>query len=70
MDSFQELVYTRLQSLPQDFVISTRDFGDISKADALIRVATGDAIGQAIIAIEREYFDALKSGKFTRLLTT
>lgn len=63
MNDFQKLVYVRLQSLPQDFVISAGDFGDVSKADALRHVKAGDEIGQAIIAIDREYFDALKSGK-------
>ena len=38
MNSFQELVYTRLQSLPNDFVISAGDFGDITKTQALQHV--------------------------------
>jgi len=28
MNDFQELVYVRLQSLPDDFIISAGDFGD------------------------------------------
>ena len=63
MTDFQQLVYVRLQSLPSDFIISG-DFGDITKEEALSHVRTNDEIGQAIIAIEREYFDALKSGDF------
>ena len=61
MTDFQQLVYTRLQSLPRDFVISAGDFGDITKDEALSHVKANDEIGQIIIAIDREYFNALKS---------
>lgn len=64
MDDFQELVYTRLQALPNDFELSVGDFGDISKLEALEHVKKNDEIGQFIIMINREYFDALKEGLY------
>lgn len=64
MSDFQQLVYTRLQSLPKGYIISAGAFGDVSKDDALEHVKNNDEIGQFIIAIDRQYFDALKSGEF------
>jgi len=63
MNGFQELVYARLQSLPKDFVISAGDFGDITKDEALRHVKENDEIGQIIIEIDRQFFEALKSGE-------
>lgn len=63
-DDFQKLVYARLQTLPRDFIISAGDFGDVTKDDALEHVKNNDEIGQFIIAIDRQYFNALKSGDF------
>ena len=63
-DDFQKLVYARLQTLPRDFIISAGDFGDVTKDDALKHVKDNDEIGQFIIVIDRQYFNALKSGDF------
>lgn len=63
MNDFQQLVYTRLQSMPKDFIISVGDYGEISKEEALEHVQKNDEIGQFIIMVNREYFDMLKSGK-------
>lgn len=62
MDDFQKLVYTRLQSLPKDFVISAGDFGEVTKKEALEHVKKNDEVGQFFINIDREYFDMLKNG--------
>lgn len=69
MNDFEKLVCARLQSLPNDFVISTGDFGDVTKTEALDHVKAGDEIGQLIITINREYFDALKSGEIYEYLS-
>lgn len=63
MNDFQQLVYTQLQSMPKDFIISVGDYGEISKEEALEHVQKNDEIGQFIIMVNREYFDMLKSGK-------
>ena len=63
MNSFQELVYTRLLSLPNDFVISAGDFGDITKTQALQHVKANDDIGRTIMNVQRQFLDALKSGE-------
>lgn len=63
MNDFQQLVYTRLQSMPKDFIISVGDYGEITKEEALHHVQKNDEIGQFIIMINREYFDMLKSGE-------
>ena len=63
MNDFQELVYIRLQSLPDDFMISAGDFGDVTKAEALDHVKNNDEIGKTIIEIDRHFFEALRSGE-------
>ena len=63
MDDFQELVYTRLQSLPKDFIITSGGFGDITREEALSHVKANDEIGQILIDVDRMYFQALKSGE-------
>lgn len=63
MDDFQELVYTRLQSMPKGYDISIGDYGTITKEDALEHVANKDQIGQILIQIDRDYFDLIKSGE-------
>lgn len=63
MNDFRKLVYTRLQSLPKDFVIAMGDYGEITKEEALNHVQKNDEIGRFIIMVNREYFDMLKSGK-------
>lgn len=62
MDDFQELVYARLQALPKGYTISIGDAGDVTKEEALSHVVANDEIGQMIIQINRNYFDALKTG--------
>ena len=62
MDDFQKLVYTRWQALPDGYAISVGDYGTITKEEALKHVAENDEIGQILIAVDRNYFDKLKSG--------
>lgn len=64
MDDFQELVYTRLQSFPKGYNISIGSYGTITKEEALSHVAKKDKIGHILMQVDREYFDALKSGEF------
>ena len=63
MNDFQQLVYTRLQSFPRGYDISIGGHGTITKEEALSHVANNDEIGQLLIQINRNYFDAIKSGK-------
>lgn len=63
MNNFQKLVYTRIQSMPKDFVLAVGDYGNITKDEALSHIQKNDEIGQVIIMINREYFDLLKSGQ-------
>lgn len=62
MNDFQQLVYARLQSLPQGYTLSIGDAGTITKEEALEHVKSDDEIGQIIIQIDRNYFNMLKSG--------
>ena len=62
MDDFQKLVYTRWQAFPKGYSISVGDYGIITKEDALKHVAEKDEIGELLIAIDRNYFDKIKSG--------
>lgn len=64
MNDFQELVYTRLQSLPNGYDISIGDAGTVTKEEALSHVSANDEIGQVIMQIDRNYFNQLKSGDF------
>lgn len=61
-DDFQKLVYARLQSLPKGYSISIGGFGDVSKEEALKHVSANDKIGKLLIAVDRHYFDLIKSG--------
>lgn len=63
MDDFQKLVYTRWQALPKGYSISVGGVGTITKEEALQHVADNDEIGQILIAIDRNYFDRIKSGE-------
>jgi hypothetical protein len=66
MDDFQELVYSRLRAMPDGIEISIGDKGAIKKTDLLKHIKKNDEIGQELIRIEREFFNALKSGEFYR----
>lgn len=63
-DDFQELVYTRLQSLPKGYTLSIGNFGNVTKEEALTHVAKKDEVGQMLIQADREFFNLLKSGEF------
>ena len=63
MDDFQRLVYVRLQSLPEGYMISIGNNDAITKEEALEHVKANDEIGKIIIRIDRNYLDTLKSGK-------
>lgn len=69
MGDFQKIVYTRIQSMPKDFVISVGDYGTVTKEQALDHVQKNDEIGQVIVMINREYFDLLKSGQLYESLS-
>lgn len=62
-DDFQKLVYARLQALPKGYTISIGGVGDVSKEEALKHVSENDKIGQLLIAVDRHYFDLIKSGE-------
>ena len=62
MDDFQKLVYTRWQAFPQGYSISVGDYGIITKEEALAHLKENDELGQTLIAIDRNYFNAIKSG--------
>ena len=68
MDDFQELVYTRWQSFPKGYSISIGEYGTITKEDALRHVKENDEIGKLLIMVDREYFNALKTGEFNESL--
>ena len=63
MNDFQELVYTRLQALPKGYTISIGNRGKVTKEEALQHVKNDDEIGKLIIQINRDYFNALKTGE-------
>lgn len=63
MEEFQELVYARLQTVPKNFVFSVGGSGQFTRDEALQHVKDNDEIGQLFIAMNREYFNALKSGE-------
>lgn len=63
MDNFQRLVYTRLQSLPKGYSISIGSEGTITKEEALEHVSKNDKVGKLLIAVDRHYFDLLKTGE-------
>ncbi|MBR3204489.1 hypothetical protein IKF81_02285 [Candidatus Saccharibacteria bacterium] len=63
MDDFQKLVYVRWQSMPKGYSISIGDKGIVTKEEALEHVANNDEIGRLLIAIDRNYFDEIKTGK-------
>lgn len=62
MDDFQELTYARFQSFPKGYTISIGDIGSITKEEALDHIKQNDDIGKIIINIDKNYFQALKSG--------
>lgn len=63
MNDFQELVYTRLQALPKGYTISIGNRGEVTKEEALQHVKNDDEIGKLIIQINKDYFNALKTGE-------
>lgn len=63
MDDFQRLVYARLQAMPKGYSISIGGVGDISKEEALEHVSKNDRVGKLLIAVDRHYFDLLKTGE-------
>ncbi|MCL2869945.1 hypothetical protein FWF48_04060 [Candidatus Saccharibacteria bacterium] len=65
---FQDLVYHRLQSLPPDTEMSIGGIGELSRDDLLNHVKKLDDIGKTIINVEKDFFDALKTGELYREL--
>ena len=63
MDDFQKLVYTRWQALPKGYSISIGDIGAITKEEALEHRKNDDKIGKVLVAVARNYFDAIKAGE-------
>lgn len=61
-DDFQKLVYARLQTLPKGYSISIGGIGDITKEEALEHVGKNDKIGKLLMAMDRHYFDSIKTG--------
>ncbi len=69
MDDFQELVYTRLQALPKGYSLHVGGVGKITKEQALKHVNDNDKIGKLLMAVDRHYFDLIKSGKIYEGIT-
>ena len=63
MEDFQQLVYTRLQTLPKGYTISVGGAGNITKDQALEHVNKNDDIGKLLIAADRHYFNLIKTGE-------
>ena len=63
MEDFQKLVYTRWQAFPKGYSISIGGVGTITKEEALKHVADRDEIGEILIAVDRNYFNKIKSGE-------
>lgn len=61
-NDFKQLVYARVQALPNGTVISMGSEGDIPKDELLEHVEKGDEIGQKMYEIEKAFFEALKTG--------
>ena len=59
---FRELVYARIQSMPNDTKISIGGADTLSKTELLTHIADNDEIGMQMIEIEMEFFKALKEG--------
>ena len=69
MDDFQKLVYARLQALPKGYTISVGSMGDVTKEEALRHVSENDRIGKLLVAVDRHYFDLIKSGEIYEGIT-
>jgi hypothetical protein len=65
---YQELVYARLQALPDGMEISIGGGENLTKDELLAHVAKGDEIGKKMIAVEKEFFQALKDGSLYDIL--
>jgi hypothetical protein len=61
-DDFKELVYARIQAMPNGTSISIGDSGSLTKSQLLEHVEAGDDIGEKMIEVERAFFQALKDG--------
>ena len=61
-DEFRKLVSARLQALPKGYSISIGGEGSITKEEALEHIHKKDHIGDLLVAVDRHYFDLLKSG--------
>jgi hypothetical protein len=61
-NDFKELVYARIQAMPDGTNISIGDSGTLTKTELLKHVESGDEIGQKMIEVERAFFQALKDG--------
>ena len=69
MDDFQELVYMRLQALPKGYSLHVGGVGKITKEQALKHVSEKDQVGKLLIAVDKHYFDLIKSGKIYEGIT-
>lgn len=59
---FKELVYTRIQALPDGTGLAVGSHGTLDKATILEHVQSGDEIGQKMVEVEKAFFRALKDG--------
>jgi len=67
---FQDLVLYRIRALPPGTEISIGSVGDLSKKELLEHVRKMDDVGKTIISVEKEFFDALKSGRLHKIYET
>ena len=66
---YQQLVYARLQALPDGTEVSLGGGENLTKDELLAHVAQGDEIGLRLIEVEKEFFQALKDGSLYDIIT-
>ena len=60
----KRLVVERLKTLPSGIKVSIGNDGSFNKEELIVKVKTGDSLGQKIIELELEYLRAFKKGEF------
>ena len=60
--SVRELVATRLETLPEDSVVSFGADGEFTKKQLIESVHKGNTIGQKMVELEMSFLQGLKDG--------
>jgi len=61
-EDVKKLVAARLETLPDDAVISVGSDGEFTKEQIIKSVLKGDEIGQKMVEIEMSFLQSLKEG--------